>query len=327
MTQVHDPSWKVDPDIVADESFFERYADDQYAIPDENLYEDDEDEAPAYESDLILVTQLPVIRERLRMVKENVELAVKEAASMVCTADTVQAVKNKRADLRKQFDELEEQRKAVKTAILAPYNDFEAVYKECISGPFKAADAALKAEIDGYEAELKAACKAGLQDYFDELCEAHGVDFLKLDTAMNIGKIKIGMADATAKTPRRLMDALSETVAKVATGMDQIMAMDDAPEIMAEYKTCFDVGHAVSCVQGRKRLVEAEKEAAEARRSAQERREAAADKVSALLPPEPTEAPQKPQARLYRVTFTVTVTREQGVALRNYLDTEGIKYE
>ena len=315
-------------DCVPD-GFDEELEDDQYAIPDDERDEEDYEEAPAFESDLICVTQLPVIRERLRMVKESVELAVREAASMVCTADTVQAVKNKRAELRKQFDELEEQRKAVKTAILAPYNDFEAVYKECISGPFKAADAELKAEIDGYEAELKAACKEGLRGYFDELCEAHGVDFLNLETAMNVGKIKISMADATAKTPRRLMDALSETVAKVATGMDQVMAMamDDAVEIMAEYKECLDVGHAVACVQGRKRRIEAEKEAAEARRSAQERREAAAEKVAALMPPEQTAAPEKPKERLYRITFTVTVTRDQGLALKKYLETEGISYE
>lgn len=325
MTQVHDPSWKVDPDIVADESFFERYADDQYAIPDDDRDRDYEDEEPE-EVELIQVTQLPVITERLRMVKESVELAVQEAASMICTADTVQAVKNKRADLRKQFDELEEQRKAVKTAILAPYNDFETVYKECISTPFKAADAALKAEIDGYEAELKAVCKDGLKEYFDELCAVHGVDFLSLDTAMNIGKLKIGMADATAKTPRRLMDALSEVVAKVATGMDQVMAMDDAVEIMAEYKSCFDVGHAVSCVQGRKRLIAAEKEAAEARRSAQERREATAAKVAAVLPPEAVEDPQEPIFEA--ITFTIkNVTRSQAIKVREYLKQEGIQYE
>lgn len=301
------------------------YEDDQYEIPDD----DREDEEEPEELSLIQVTQLPIITERLRMVRDQVELTVSEAASMVCTADTVQAVKNKRADLRKQFDELEEQRKAVKTAILAPYNDFEAVYKECISGPFKAADAALKAEIDGYEAELKAVCKDGLQDYFDELCAVHGVDFLSLDTAMNIGKIKIGMADATAKTPRRLMDALSEVVAKVAVGMDQVMGMDDAPEIMAEYKTCYDVGHAVACVQGRKRRVEQEQEAAEARRSAQERREAAAAKVAAVMPPEPTQAPTEPQERVFeRITFTIiNVTRSQAVKVREFLKMEGISYE
>ncbi|MBQ9662696.1 MAG: hypothetical protein IJV40_06050 [Oscillospiraceae bacterium] len=39
--------------------------------------------------ELIVVTQLPVIEERLREVKEKVELAVTEAKGMVATGDTV----------------------------------------------------------------------------------------------------------------------------------------------------------------------------------------------------------------------------------------------
>lgn len=300
--------------------------DDQYSIPDDEAEE--EDDAPESVS-LIQVAQLPIIAERLYLVKESVEATVKEAASMICTADTVQAVKAKRAELRKQFDELEEQRKAVKLAILAPYDDFEKVYRECISGPFKSADAVMKEQIDSYENELKAACKESLRGYFDELCAAHGVDFLSFETALNIGKIKIGMADATAKTPRKLQDALSEVVARVAVGMDDIAGMEDAAEIMAEYKICFDVGRAAATVQGRKRRIEAEKEAAEARRAAQERAEAAEAKVIAVAPPTTAEPPQEPQERVYpRVTMTLlNITKSQAVKIRDFLKQEGIEYE
>lgn len=76
---------------------------------------------------LILVQQLPIIEEHLRDFKATVDASVNEAMSLVCTADSLQAVKSARADLNKKFAELEEQRKAVKRAVLAPYEQFETV--------------------------------------------------------------------------------------------------------------------------------------------------------------------------------------------------------
>lgn len=303
---------------------------DDYAIPDEAVRDDEEDEAKETTA-LIEVRQLPIIAERLQMVKAQVEAVTAEAAAMVCTAETVQTVKNRRAELRKQFDELEAQRKAAKAAVMAPYDEFERVYKECISGPFKAADASLKATIDGFESELKDRCRADLQGYFDELCAVHGVDFLDMSTAMSIGRIKISMADAQAKTPRKLQDALSEVVARVATGMDQISRMDDAAEIMEEYKRSFDVGHAVDVVRGRKLRIQAEREAAEARRKAQTAQEAAKAKVDHLAPPTTENAADGEKTATeerFDITFTIYgVTKAQALRVRDYLKQEGIQYE
>ena len=88
-------------------------------------------------NDLIRVTQLPVIEERLRSMKAHVDESVQEALSLVCTEETVTAVKKARADLNNQFADLEEQRKAVKKAVMEPWERFEAVYKECVcaAGP------------------------------------------------------------------------------------------------------------------------------------------------------------------------------------------------
>lgn len=306
---------------------------DDYAIPDEVDREDAENEAqPPENTALIEVQQLPIIAERLQMVKAQVETMTAEAASLVCTAEAVQTVKNRRAELRKQFDELEAQRKAAKAAVMAPYNDFEQVYKDCITVPFRTADAALKSTIDGFELELKDRCRAELQDYFGELCAVHGVDFLDMPTAMSIGKIKISMADAQAKTPRKLQDALSEVVARVETGMDQISRMDDAAEIMDEYKRCFDVGHAVDVVRGRQRRVQLEQEAAEARRAARKAQNDAKAKVdAALAPPTTQNAPETartPADERFDVTFTlINVTKAQALRVRDYLKQEGITYE
>lgn len=280
---------------------------------------------------LIEVRQLPIIAERLQSVRAEIEATVKECESMVCTADTVQAVKTRRAELRKQFDLLEDQRKAVKRAVMAPYDEFEVVYEECVAGPMRRGDAALKAAVVEFESELKKRCEEAARDYFDELATVYNVaDFLTFDTALRLGNIKISMSDATAKTPKKLREAIRSVVERVDKDADTIQGMDDAVEIMAEYKTLFDVGAAVASVQNRKRRIAAEKEAAEARKAAQEAQSAAADKVDAVAPPEvltPAVEAREPE-KLYTITFTIrNVTRAQALAVREYLKSEGISYE
>ena len=81
---------------------------------------------------LIRVTQLPVIEEQLRALKASIDQKVNDALSLACTHDTIQAVKSTRAELNKEFSSLEDQRKAVKKAVLGPYEQFESVYKECV---------------------------------------------------------------------------------------------------------------------------------------------------------------------------------------------------
>ena len=115
-------------------------------------------------SELIKVIQLPVIEEQLRTAKDFVDKTVTDAMSLVCTEETVQTVKAARACLNRQFSELEEQRKAVKAAVLDPYNRFEAVYKECVSDAFRRADADLKRKVADGESEMKRRCEDGLRE-------------------------------------------------------------------------------------------------------------------------------------------------------------------
>ena len=271
----------------------------------------------------IKVTQLPIIEEQLRAVKERVEAVTQEAASMVCTEETIQAVKSRRAELNKMFAELEARRKEVKASVMGPYERFDAVYKECITGPFKMADAALKGKADEVEDEMKSRCEERLRAYFDEVCALHGVDFV---TYENLG-IKIDMASAKAKTPRKLQDRIGEIVAGIAVGCDQIRQMDDSDEIMAEYKACLNVGKAVATVQDRRRRVEEERKAAAEREAVRARQEEAVAKVEAVAPPV-VEAPVVEERVFPRFTFTVlNATKSQLIKVREFLKQEGIQYE
>lgn len=297
----------------------EPYVDDGYTIFDE-IHGKEEPEIPESTA-LIEVRQLPIIAERLYQVKEQIEAMVQDATSLAVTEETVQTVKGKRAELRKTFDELEDQRKAVKTAVLGPYDEFERVYRECITEPFKRADEAMKGEISALEEGLKQKAREELEAYFAELCAVDGIDYLTFDQAMALGKLKISLADAKSQGKKKLKDGLAQVVGEIAETARQIEAMEDAAEIMAEYKVSFNVGHAVAAVAKRKRLIEDyHREKEEARKRQEEQKPAPAPVIEA--------APKTPEKVFERLTFTMkNVTRSQAIRVREFLKQEGIDYE
>ena len=76
--------------------------------------------AEAEHAELISVVQLPIIQEQLHTIKAQIEARAAAALAAPCTEETVKSVKELRADLRRDFAELERRRKAVQAAVLKP---------------------------------------------------------------------------------------------------------------------------------------------------------------------------------------------------------------
>lgn len=278
-------------------------------------------------NDLIRVTQLPVIEERLRSMQEQVKARTDEAMSMVCTPDTLTAVKATRADLNKTFADLEEQRKAVKKAVMGPYDAFEKVYKECISDAFRDADVALKTKIGAVEADLKGRVEQEAKDYFFELCQAEHVEWL----GWGQSGISVSMTDARQKTHKRLREQITAFVTGVARGVEAISSMDDAEEIMVEFRRCLDAAQAIGIVQDRHQRVKAERHAAEERKAALEAQRQSVQRVESVAPPTVIEPPvqrvEKQEENVFKCSFTVHATKSQLKKLKEFLIQEGIRYE
>lgn len=278
---------------------------------------------------LIQVVQLPVIEERLRSMKETVERQTTDAMALVVNDETLTQVRKVRADLNKTFTDLEEQRKAVKKAVMGPYEAFEKVYKECITEPFKRADTNLKGKVTAVEDGIKSECEAKMREYFSELCAAERVDWLKFEW---VG-LKIDLATARQKSHAKLREQIAGFVVGVAQAVNTISKMEDAEEIMAEYRQCLDMGRAIGIVQDRHQRIEEERQAADDRRAAQEAQAAAVQKVEAVAPPTvlepPVDAPvpQQENEKVYKCTFTVRATKAQLKKLKEFMNQEGIRYE
>lgn len=277
-------------------------------------------------NELIRLTQLPVIEEHLRGLKEQIKSRTEEAVSLVCTEDTLKEVKSVRSDLRKTFDALEEQRKAVKAAIMEPYEAFEKVYKECVSDAFRSADAQLKGKITSVENGIKEAAEEVVKEYFYELCQAEHVDFLTWEQTGIIASL----TDAKQKTLSTLRGKVADFVVKVSQAVNAISEMDNAEEIMAEYRQSLNLPQAIAAVSDRHRRIEAEKEAAERRKAQRESETAAVQRVEAVAPPTiapPVQCIEKPKEKVCKCHFTAYGTKEQLTKLKAFMIQEGIRYE
>lgn len=281
--------------------------------------------------ELMRVAQLPIIEEHLRTQKDKWERMAKEAESMVCTADTLQDIKSMRSKMRKEFDEAEAQRKTIKQAIMARYNVFDAVYRDCITDAFSRADAALSSKVREVEDDIKRRCEDGLREYFAELCAVHHLDWLGYE---RVG-IRVDMASAKAKTPKRLREQLTQFVVGVSEDVDRINLLEDADEIMIEYKKCLNAASAICTVHERHQRVESEKAARASRETVRaaeaEMVERVAQAASEYLDPPvivPVTQDKDPKEIIEKCQFVIYDSPRRVIwEIRSILEREGIRYE
>lgn len=277
---------------------------------------------------MLVCTQPPVISENLMDLQDRVNSITDMVNQLPKEPDSVPQVKKARADLRRYFDTLEEQRKAVKAAVMAPYNEAEVKYKALVSGPINDADKLCKDFVDGVELSMKQECEAGLREYFEELLVANHVEFLRFEQA----GVVVDMASAKQKTPKKLREYLVQFVARVASDVDRIAEMDDSEEIMVEYQKSLNVADSIGIVLERHRRIQAQRDAAQSREAAKAADAEAVQKVEAVAPP--VAVPPTQKEKQYKIAFTLHPTESQLEKLRpvlrnlkDFLNQEGIRYD
>lgn len=277
------------------------------------------------QDNLIVVSQLPVITQHLNLVAEEIKQKTETAKSLVCTADTLKTVKATRADLNKEFNALEEMRKAVKTAVMAPYNEFEGIYKSCVTDAFKEADGVLKAKISEVEDSLKSEKEEAVRAYFDEYKTVCNVQFLQLEDA----KLTI----TKSASLKSLKEDCKKFIEKVVSELNYIVKTYpvDATEMIVEYKHSLSLDYAIGAANRRKTALKQEAEALKLAQSKQKEAEAHASEVEQLAAPtvsnsEMVEA-QPETEKVYQLVFKVRGTKDQLKTLKEFLKDGGYQYE
>ena len=239
--------------------------------------------------------------------------------------------------MNKEFEEVEQQRKMVKEQILAPYMQFEEIYKTYISDKYKGADSDLKTKIDTTENELRERKEQETRDYFEEYKQSLSIDFIKFEDA----KIKAGLADSKTSLKKQAKDFID----RVNTDLATIMLQEHKEEILVEYKqNGYVLSTAISTVINRMKAVEEtkkkqeelkQKQLEEAQRIADENIKAQTEATKQALDnfrvteQEVLQAPiiEEKQEGILTLRFTVKGTRTKLRALKEFLVNGGYEYE
>lgn len=222
---------------------------------------------------LIVVQQLPIIKEQLHSIKAQAQQSVDEALALACTEETYKVVKERRTALNRDRKDLDARRMAVQKQIMQPFEEFDVVYKECVTNVYGPADKLLKERISEIENGLKAEKEKKVIAYFSELAKANGVEWVDYQDMV--------IAVTMSASLKSLKATVKDYIDGVVKDVNCINGMENAPEIMAEYKQCRNLAVAINSVIQRKDRIareEAErKQRLEAQLRAQEAEKAVLD--------------------------------------------------
>lgn len=200
----------------------------------------------------IQLQQKPIIQHQLEIVGKSVSERLEKLniKGQIASEDSVKSLKALRADLNKELDNFELQRKAIKEGVLNPYNDFEAVYKKEVSEKYKEAIENLKTKIAQVEDKIKEDKRNKIISYFEELCKANEIDFIKFEQL----DLKIDLST----TEKAYREKCNEFIKKVTDDLALIKTHEYQAEILVEYKKTINASKAITEVVARKEAEKAE---------------------------------------------------------------------
>ncbi len=266
-------------------------------------------------NELIVIEQLPVIKEQLKLASEEIDKKVNEAMSLICTEENVKTIKEVRASLNKEAKDFEDKRKHVKAEIMKPYEEFETAYQIYIGDKFKKADADLKSKIDSVENELKEKKKEEVKKYFNEYLSEKNIDFVTFENA----NINVTLS-ASMKS---LKEQAKAFIDKIADDLNLIETQEHKAEILVEYKQSLNVSKAITNVNDRFKAIEEEKAKQEIKKQVEH--VPTIEEVEQIEFEPKTEFELVPQKK--KVALILNVTDEELANVLKYLETAKITHE
>lgn len=259
----------------------------------------------------------PVISENLASIAAYIGDTLSQLQALPRDKEGCATAKTLRADLRRRFDALEDQRKAVKADVMAPYLAAEKIYKEKITNPITDADKQLKDWIDSYQNAIKQTCREELEDYFHELCDALHIDFVTFEQT----GVVVDMATAQLKDPKKARNAIHDFLNRIEEDRRTIATMANAGEIMAEYRKSLSLTSAIAAVNDR--LSRTAQSAADLERLHKRQESAAGTRESLYI-----EAPEiiAEEETIYTASLHLSETLPRLRALKAFLDANHYTY-
>jgi hypothetical protein len=214
----------------------------------------------------------------------------------------------------------------VKQAIMSKYEDFEKIYKENVSNLYSNADIELKNKVNNVENGLKEKGIANIKAYFEEYCKHLNinVDFDRMNlniTLTGLGKTLEG---------KKYKDEIKMKLDSIASDLRLIDLEEYRDEILLEYNQNMDFAKSKLIVVERHRQIEELKRQEEEKKKVVEQEELIEQAVNEVVEEvivAPVEINEETEQEELTVSFTVIGTREQLKKVKEFLISEGIRYE
>lgn len=253
---------------------------------------------------------------------------VKDYKTIAYTEDSLKDMKADLADLNKLKKAFEDERKRVKKICMEPYTKFEQQVKEItalIDEPIGLIDSQIR-EIDERR-------KAAKREEIEELFASIGFQsFVKLDMIWDEKWL-----NATVTLPK-IEEQMKSRMYQIGTDVVTISKLPEFKfEAMEVYRKTLDMNQAIqegqrlADIQKRKleaERMEAERKAREAEEAAEQKEEPAAEKeaASGSVPEEEAVSIPEEEEPVFQLDFRVWGTREQIMALREYMLKNQIRF-
>lgn len=265
-------------------------------------------------NELIILEQLPVIKYQLEQLSKEIKEKVDRANKLVVSEDTVKDVKKTRAELNKEFAELETQRKQVKSAIMAKYDEFEEIYRENVADLYKNADSELKTKIDEVEMNLKIQKEDELNEFFAQYKETYHLDFINF--------YDIGLNITLSASMKSLKDQIKDFCEKIDKDIQLIQTDENKDKLMLEYlRNGYDYQVAKLTLIEQEKQLEELKQQMEKKKEIEKQEEKVVEQVQEVIAPK--EIIQEEE--LLESTFTVKATKDKLKLLIEFMNNNEIE--
>lgn len=275
-------------------------------------------------NEIAVVEQLPVIKEKIKEIGENLDKRIKELKldELVCNEETRKDIKQLRTDLGKEFKEFEVQRKDIKTKINKPYEEFNKVYEEQIKAKYANADTILANKVNEVESKIKHETLDKMQEFFNEYKASKTLikdDYLSFsDLDMTTG---LNLLTDKGMLVKKVKDEIIEKVDSIENDLKTINALEHSDEVLVEYLKHKDLGQAIRDVNDRHMILDTIKQSNEEIQERVEQEEKVVEQVEEVL-----QAPQVEEKK-YSITFKVFGTKEELTQVKQFLENGGYRYE
>lgn len=225
--------------------------------------------------------------------------------------ENLSKIKTTRTKIRKEKNADEEKRKAVEKQYNKQLNEWKELYNKYVFNPRNKVDLDLKTAQDSIEDTLRKQKTAIFEKMFKTKKEELKIDFVKFED--------VGLNIQLSTAEKQLKDQLNDFFDKVQRDLEVIDTNEESHRILAQYHKHLDLAKAIVDV---KAAIELENQLKHKQEQASKQRVEVLEEKTVTNTPKP-----KPALETFKVSFTVTATKEELLDIKNYLRNRGIKYE